>query len=77
MARAPSPHEPRSGKTTLAQIVARGLGVGFRATSGPVHPARRRPSTAIAILDLPHFTLIGATASAGVPSRSALHRQPR
>ena len=44
MAPAPRPHEPRSGKTTLAQIVARGLGVGFRATSGPVHPARRRPS---------------------------------
>src|SRR5208337_4835667 len=27
---------PRLGKTTLAQIVARELGVGFRATSGPV-----------------------------------------
>ena len=27
---------PGLGKTTLAQIVARQLGVGFRATSGPV-----------------------------------------
>ncbi len=27
---------PGLGKTTLAQIVARGLGTGFRATSGPV-----------------------------------------
>ena len=27
---------PGLGKTTLAQIVARELGVGFRATSGPV-----------------------------------------
>ena len=27
---------PWLGKTTLAQIVARELGVGFRATSGPV-----------------------------------------
>src|SRR3954465_8896114 len=33
---------PGLGKTTLAQIVARELGVGFRATSGPVTqpPAR-------------------------------------
>src|SRR3546814_17774579 len=28
---------PGLGKTTLAQIVARELGVGFRATSGPVN----------------------------------------
>ena len=28
--------QPGVGKTTLAQIVARELGVGFRATSGPV-----------------------------------------
>uniref|UniRef100_UPI0028A8DF32 AAA family ATPase n=2 Tax=unclassified Brevundimonas TaxID=2622653 RepID=UPI0028A8DF32 len=27
---------PGLGKTTLAQIVARELGVGFRATSGPI-----------------------------------------
>ena len=27
---------PGLGKTTLAQIIARELGVGFRATSGPV-----------------------------------------
>ena len=27
---------PGLGKTTLAQIVAREMGVGFRATSGPV-----------------------------------------
>src|SRR5579875_3511101 len=31
---------PGLGKTTLAQIVARELGVGFRATSGPVISAR-------------------------------------
>ena len=30
------------GKTTLAQIVARELGVGFRATSGPVLVADRQ-----------------------------------
>ena len=34
---------PGLGKTTLAQIVARELGVGFRATSGPVIATRRRP----------------------------------
>ena len=27
---------PGLGKTTLAQIIARELGVGFRATSGPI-----------------------------------------
>ena len=37
---------PGLGKTTLAQIVAREMGVGFRATSGPVidkadHPAMK------------------------------------
>ena len=31
-----SPGPPGLGKTTLAQIVAREMGVGFRATSGPV-----------------------------------------
>jgi Holliday junction DNA helicase RuvB len=36
---------PGLGKTTLAQIVAREMGVGFRATSGPVI-ARRRPRRA-------------------------------
>ena len=33
---------PGLGKTTLAQIVARELGVGFRATSGPVLAQARR-----------------------------------
>ena len=34
---------PGLGKTTLAQIVARELGVNFRATSGPGHRQGRRP----------------------------------
>jgi hypothetical protein len=76
MATAPRPHEPRSGKTTLAQIVA---AVSASASAPPPAGSSSAPATlaAIAILDLPHFTLIGATASAGVPSRSGLHRQPR
>lgn len=103
---------PGLGKTTLAQIVARGLGVGFRATSGPViakagdlaailtnlqpmdvlfiDEIHRLPSTVEEILypamedgkldivigegpaarsvqiDLPPFTLVGATTRAGL-----------
>ena len=34
---------PGLGKTTLAQIVAREMGVGFRATSGPVIQRAGRP----------------------------------
>ena len=37
---------PGLGKTTLAQIVAAELGVGFRLTSGPIIAARRRPRRA-------------------------------
>ena len=103
---------PGLGKTTLAQIVARELGVGFRATSGPVvaragdlaalltnlqprdvlfideihrlspvveevlYPAREDfqldlmigegPAARAVRLDLPQFTLIGATTRSGL-----------
>ena len=103
---------PGLGKTTLAQIVARELGVGFRATSGPViaksgdlaalltnleegdvlfideihrlspvveevlYPAMEDRALALIIgegpsarsvrIDLPAFTLIGATTRAGL-----------
>src|SRR5688572_20332666 len=103
---------PGLGKTTLAQIVARELGVGFRATSGPViakagdlaalltnledrdvlfideihrlnpaieeilYPAMedyqldiiigQGPSARSIKIDLPKFTLVGATTRAGL-----------
>ena len=103
---------PGLGKTTLAQIVARELGVGFRATSGPViakagdlaalltnleegdvlfideihrlapaveeilYPAMEDgvldliigegPSARSVRIDLPRFTLVGATTRAGL-----------
>ena len=103
---------PGLGKTTLAQIVARELGVGFRATSGPViaragdlaalltnlqqtdvlfideihrlspaveeilYPAMEDfqldliigegPAARSVRIDLPHFTLIGATTRSGL-----------
>jgi Holliday junction DNA helicase RuvB len=103
---------PGLGKTTLAQIIARELGVGFRATSGPViakagdlaalltnlenhdvlfideihrlspaveeilYPAMEDrvldimigegPSARSVRIDLPHFTLVGATTRAGL-----------
>src|SRR3979411_2852216 len=103
---------PGLGKTTLAQIVARELGVGFRATSGPViaktgdlaailtnlqprdvlfideihrlqpaieeilYPAMEDfqldliigegPSARSVRIDLPPFTLVGATTRAGL-----------
>jgi Holliday junction DNA helicase RuvB len=105
---------PGLGKTTLAQIVARELGVGFRATSGPViakagdlaailtnlephdvlfideihrlapvveeilYPAMEDrvldimigegPSARSVRIDLPAFTLVGATTRAGLLS---------
>lgn len=106
---------PGLGKTTLAQIVARELGVGFRATSGPViakagdlaalltnleprdllfideihrlaphveeilYPAMEDraldimigegPSARSIRIDLPPFTLVGATTRAGLVSQ--------
>jgi Holliday junction DNA helicase RuvB len=103
---------PGLGKTTLAQIVSRELGVGFRATSGPViqragdlaailtnlqprdvlfideihrlHPAIEEvlypamedfqldliigegPAARTVRIDLPPFTLVGATTRAGL-----------
>ncbi len=103
---------PGLGKTTLAQIVARELGVGFRATSGPMiaragdlaailtnlqphdvlfideihrlnpaieevlYPAMEDfqldliigegPAARSVRIDLPHFTLVGATTRSGL-----------
>ncbi|HEX7655827.1 MAG TPA: Holliday junction branch migration DNA helicase RuvB [Sphingomonas sp.] len=103
---------PGLGKTTLAQIIAREMGVGFRATSGPViaksgdlaalltnledgdvlfideihrlqpaveevlYPAMEDraldlmigegPSARSVRIDLPHFTLVGATTRQGL-----------
>src|SRR5688500_13627953 len=42
---------PGLGKTTLAQIVARELGVGFRATSGPVIAKAGGPGALLTNLD--------------------------
>ena len=106
---------PGLGKTTLAQIVARELGVGLRATSGPVvaragdlaalvttldrrdvlfideihrlnpaveevlYPAMEDfkldliigegPAARSVRIDLPHFTLVGATTRSGLLTR--------
>src|SRR5512138_2689424 len=95
---------PGLGKTTLAQIVAREMGVGFRATSGPViqragdlaalltnleprdvlfideihrlNPAiedfqqdliiGEGPAARSVRIDLPRFTLVGATTRSGL-----------
>ena len=68
---------PGLGKTTLAQIVARELGVGFRTTSGPIlYPAMEDhvldliigegPSARSVRIDLAPFTLVGATTRAGL-----------
>jgi len=111
---------PGLGKTTLAQIVARELGVGFRATSGPViqragdlaalltnlqphdvlfideihrlappveeilYPAMEDfqldliigegPGARSVRIDLPHFTLIGATTRSGLITRPLRER---
>ena len=111
---------PGLGKTTLAQIIARELGVGFRATSGPViaragdlaalltnlqphdvlfideihrlapaveeilYPAMEDfqldliigegPSARSVRIDLPPFTLIGATTRSGLITRPLRER---
>lgn len=111
---------PGLGKTTLAQIVANELGVGFRATSGPViskagdlaailtaleprdvlfvdeihrlgptveeilYPAMEDyaldiligegPSARSVRIDLPRFTLIGATTRSGLLAKPLLDR---
>jgi holliday junction DNA helicase RuvB len=111
---------PGLGKTTLAQIVARELGVGFRATSGPViqragdlaalltnlqprdllfideihrlapaveeilYPAMEDyqldliigegPGARSIRIDLPHFTLVGATTRSGLITRPLRER---
>jgi len=111
---------PGLGKTTLAQIIAKELGVGFRATSGPViaragdlaalltnlqphdvlfideihrlapaveeilYPAMEDfqldliigegPAARSVRIDLPHFTLIGATTRSGLITRPLRER---
>ena len=111
---------PGLGKTTLAQIVAKELGVGFRATSGPViqragdlaalltnlqphdilfideihrlappveeilYPAMEDfqldliigegPGARSVRIDLPHFTLVGATTRSGLITRPLRER---
>ncbi len=111
---------PGLGKTTLAQIVAREMGVGFRATSGPViqkagdlaaqltnlqprdvlfideihrlnpaieeilYPAMEDfqldlmigegPAARSVRIDLPHFTLVGATTRSGLMTRPLRER---
>ncbi|MEE4211707.1 MAG: Holliday junction branch migration DNA helicase RuvB [Parvularcula sp.] len=111
---------PGLGKTTLAQIVAQELGVGFRATSGPViskagdlaalltgleardvlfideihrltpaveeilYPAMEDfhldliigegPSARSVKIDLPRFTLVGATTRSGLLTKPLLDR---
>ncbi|MGH7094849.1 MAG: Holliday junction branch migration DNA helicase RuvB [Stellaceae bacterium] len=111
---------PGLGKTTLAQIMARELGVGFRATSGPViqragdlaalltnlqphdvlfideihrlappveeilYPAMEDfqldliigegPGARSVRIDLPHFTLVGATTRSGLITRPLRER---
>src|SRR5882672_10504649 len=72
---------PGLGKTTLAHIVAREMGVNLRQTSGPVleeilYPALEDyqidimigegPAARSVKLDLPPFTLVGATTRAGM-----------
>ncbi len=111
---------PGLGKTTLAQIIARELGVNFRATSGPViaragdlaalltdlqphdvlfideihrlspqveeilYPAMEDfqldlmigegPAARSVRIDLPHFTLVGATTRSGLITRPLRER---
>ena len=111
---------PGLGKTTLSQIVSKELGVGFKATSGPIlakagdlaailtnlkerdvlfideihrmnhlveevlYPAMEDfqldlmigegPAARSVRIDLPHFTLIGATTRSGMLSSPLRHR---
>src|SRR5689334_7973792 len=64
---------PGLGKTTLAHIVAREMGVNLRQTSGPVLEDYQidimigeGPAARAVKLDLPPFTLVGATTRAGM-----------
>jgi Holliday junction DNA helicase RuvB len=85
---------PGLGKTTLAQIVSREMGVGFRATSGPViqkagieeilYPAMEDfqldlmigegPAARSVRIELPPFTLVGATTRSGLMTRPLRER---
>jgi Holliday junction DNA helicase RuvB len=67
---------PGLGKTTLAQIIAREMGVGFRAVEEVLYPAMEDraldlmigegPSARSVRIDLPKFTLVGATTRQGL-----------
>ncbi len=56
---------PGLGKTTLANIVANEMGVNLRTTSGPILEKAGDLAARSIKLDLPPFTLIGATTRAG------------
>ena len=60
---------PGLGKTTLAQIVARELGVNFRATSGPVIAKSGDLAALVTNLE-PIATSSSSTRSTGSPRRS-------
>ena len=60
---------PGLGKTTLAQIVARELGVGFRATSGPV--IQRAGDLAALLTNLQEHDLLFIEPVGSLTSRSA------
>ena len=55
---------PGLGKTTLSNIIANELGVGFKVTSGPV--LDKGPSARSIQIDLNPFTLVGATTRSGL-----------
>ena len=64
---------PGLGKTTLSNIIANELGVGFKVTSGPVMEDYRidimidkGPSARSIQIDLNPFTLVGATTRSGL-----------
>ena len=78
---------PGLGKTTLAGIVSNELGVGFQPTSGPALEdfkldvvLGKGPSARSIRLDLPRFTLVGATTRPGritLPLRERFGFSPR
>ena len=56
---------PGLGKTTLAGIIANEMGVQIRITSGPDIMIGKGPSAQSIRINLPRFTLVGATTRAG------------
>src|ERR1035437_9501296 len=66
---------PGLGKTTLSHIIAKEMGVNIRVTSGPTMEdyaldiiIGKGPSARTVRLDLPPFTIIGATTRIGLMS---------